>query len=244
MRLEKVTITSVKYGGLTINGTLVLPEKLRPKNPAVLFIHGWNSSEVGYIPRAEALADLGYISLTFNLPGHGTSGGDLKKLTGQDYLNGAALAYDYLKSNTNVDSNKISVVGASFGGYLGIILTKRKPVSSLVLRAPANYPDAGFDNLPQFEYSDNYKQLGGKEFNYPDTISLRTLHNYSGDMLIVESERDEEVRHQTIESYMNAATNVFKLVHRVIKGADHKLGSDKYRQEFIEILKEWFDSRL
>jgi len=246
MKLEKVKITSVAHGGRIIEGTLILPENLKPKNPAILFIHGWRSSEEGYIPRAKAMAEFGFICLTFNLSGHGASEGDIRKLTRKDYLNDILTAYDYLKNLENVDEDKIGVVGGSFGGYLASILTRKCSIKWLVLRAPANYINKGFEDLPQVQYPEKrfinvWKQT---EHNYHETVSLESLHEYPHKVLIVESEKDEMVPHQTIMSYVNAVKDKSKLKHIVMEGADHAIHSEKYQQEFINILKEWFGNKL
>jgi len=72
--------------GQKIKGTLILPRVVKDKNPGVLFIHGWTSSEEGYIPRAKAVAKHGAICLTFNLRGHGKSEGRLGDFSRKDHL--------------------------------------------------------------------------------------------------------------------------------------------------------------
>lgn len=242
MELQKVKISSVAKGNRVIDGTLITPENPKPKNPAILLIHGWRSSQERYVSRAKVLAELGYICLTFDLPGHGSSEGDIRKLTRQDYLNDIVTVYDYLKNLENVDEDKISIIGASFGGYLGAILTKKRPAKSLVLRVPANYEDDGFENLPQDKYREtkDLKAWREKELDYYKTISLKAVHEYPHKILIIESEKDEEVPHQTIMNYCAAVADKSKLTHRIMEGADHSIHDERFQQEFIEILKEWF----
>ncbi len=48
-----------------LKATLFYPDKMNPRNPGVLFIHGWTSSEENYARRAKPLAECGGICLTF-----------------------------------------------------------------------------------------------------------------------------------------------------------------------------------
>src|SRR5690349_4858240 len=88
--------------GQKLHGTLFYPEKPKSQNPAVLFLHGWRSSEKNILGRAEALAKLGFVCMTFNLRGNGTSEGDIALLTRQDFLNDALAAYDFLSKQQKV----------------------------------------------------------------------------------------------------------------------------------------------
>src|SRR5258708_5167047 len=147
--MKKVSIQS---NGEMVTGTLHFPdlpagrqETFKAKNPAVLFIHGWTSNEDGYHPRAKALTELGYICLTINLRGHGTSSGKLEDYSRKDHLDDSLAAYDYLSKQENVDLNNISIVGASYGGYLGAIVASKRRITNLALRAPALYLNKNFE---------------------------------------------------------------------------------------------------
>lgn len=243
--MEKIKVTSGITGD-SLDGTLVLPENIEPNGKAILFLHGWRSSEEGYISRARALAELGYTCLAFSLRGHGKSDGDIHKLTRQDFLNDAIAAYDFLKNYHGVAENQIGVVGASFGGYLATLLTKKRPVRWLVLRAPANYPDRGFEDIPQtaypredastFEWRERQLDLNG-------TVALRAIHQYPHEILMIESGNDVVIPHQTVQNFVDAVSDSAKLTHIVMKDADHAIREEKYRQEFIRILVDWFRAK-
>lgn len=225
---------------------LIFPEYAAEKNKALLFIHGWGSNQDGYMPRAKALAGLGYIGLTFSLRGHGKSSGSLSGLSRQDFLNDAVLAYDYLKNQKNVNPEKIGVVGASFGGYLAVLLTKQRNIKWLALRALANFPDDGFKDVAQVKYPRNDKTTYDwrrKKLFYPETMALSALHQYKNDVLIVESGRDEIVPHQCVQNYADAVLNKSKLTYIVMPDADHIIREEKYHRQFIQILSDWFASR-
>lgn len=90
-----------------LRGTLIIPKNIHIGTSAVLFIHGWTSSETGYVPRAQVISKLGYVCLTFSMRGHGESEGKLENLSRDDHLKDCIAAYDFLASQSNVDRKKI-----------------------------------------------------------------------------------------------------------------------------------------
>src|SRR5262245_52195248 len=59
-----------------------------------------------------------------------------------------------------VDAERIAVVGSSYGGYLGVLLTSERKVTSLALRAPAICSDADFDRPKSVELSRTRRPSG------------------------------------------------------------------------------------
>jgi pimeloyl-ACP methyl ester carboxylesterase len=71
---------------------------------------------------------------------------------------------------------KIIVIGGSFGGYMAALLANERRFETLVLRAPANYPEEEFE-LPYRDTS------AGKQDKNPDPRALTPLplhHLWSG----------------------------------------------------------------
>jgi esterase/lipase len=242
--MKKITFT---VDGQKLEGTLFYPEKILSKNPAVLFLHGWRSSEKSAQGRAEALCAIGFICMTFNMRGNSTSEGDINTLTREDFLNDCLSAYDYLIGLENVDKEHISVIGSSFGSYLATLVAREKNIENIVLRVPANYPNDGWDQ-PQINFSgDNnpdilhwrFKSLG-KETTY----ALDALSKFSGNILLIESEKDELVPHQTVENYIHAAPDTSKLTYILMKGADHAIHNEKLRAVYTNILTDWFKNKI
>src|SRR6476661_7806680 len=77
-----------------------------PATPGILLVHGWGGSHDEY---------------------------DL--VTREDNLHDVIAAYDRLVAQPAVDDKAIAVVGSSYGGYLAAILTSRRRVRWLGLRA-------------------------------------------------------------------------------------------------------------
>lgn len=225
--------------GQKVKGTLIFPKVVKNKNPGALFIHGWTSSEEGYLPRAKAIAKHGVICLTINLRGHGKSDGRLGDFSRKDHLKDVITAYDFLVGQKSVDKNKIGVCGSSYGGYLASILTSKRKVKWLVLRAPALYPDEDF-NLPTAKLiQKNINIYRQTKISPKENLALKAVSEFIGDMLLVESEKDETIPRQTIKNYLKAVNPKATLDHKIMKNSDHALTRKKWKLEFIEILSGW-----
>lgn len=216
-----------------INGNLFTATK--PVNLAFLLIQGWTGTQ--NLAAAQALADLGFTSLTYDMRGNKSSEGDLSKLSRADFLKDAVIVYDFLKQQVGNQAS-IGVVGSSFGGYTGILLTEQRPVVCLSLRVPASYPDKGFDEpqLPQSKTSASWRQQAR---SFSENKALNALHKFQGSVQIIEAENDEVIPHQSTLNYANAATDKSKLTHDVMKGAPHNLANEQLSAEYIELLTKW-----
>lgn len=232
--VEKITL---EVSGQKLHGQFFSPDESRNDRLAVLFIHGWTSSFVGYVEYAEALASRGVASMIFDLRSHGTSEGDINTLTRQDFIDDVVAAYDYVavKGHSN-----IAVVGSSFGSYLTCLLTSMRKVSNIILRVPANYPNEGLQE-PQVKQSGQVELLKWRYLvaSPEETESLKALNSFEGKVTIVESEKDEIIPHQTIQNYIDAVSNPDQLTYIVMKDAPHGLprqGDTHLREEFKQIL--------
>lgn len=237
MKNKKVSISVARQ---KIRGTLVFPKKLKPKNPAVLFIHGWSSNQRSYLHRARALADQGIISLTINLRGHGGSDGRLTQFSRADHLKDVLAAYDFLKKQKKVDSNKMGVVGASYGGYLAALLSSKRKIKNLILRAPALYRDQNFDVPTAALAREDERVYRRARIDAKDNRALSALTKYKNNFLLIESELDDVCPKQTTRNYLRAVNSKAKTTHQIIKRAQHSLKTKKSKQAFIEILSRFF----
>lgn len=129
---------SFRSGARVLAGEVYSPADRAPSGAGIVFVHGSASSQEGYGPRAETAADrIGATCLTFDLSGHGGSGGSLDELSLRDHLADCLAAFDALLGQPGVDPDRVGVCGASYGGFLGALLIARRPTASLLLRAPA-----------------------------------------------------------------------------------------------------------
>lgn len=240
LHMQKISFT---VDGQKLIGTLLYPKKVKQKNPAILFLHGWKSRQKRHIERALHLVELGFICMTFDLRGHGESEGDRTQLSIKNYLTDVVAAYDFMTEQNNVDSDQIGVVGSSFGGYLGILLTRKRSVKWLALQAPANYPDKNFEDPKPDDPSPIFPWRAEPKA-YNEVRSLKSIHEYQHKVLLVESEDDEFIPHQTIENYKNALKDKSNITYFFIKNGDHGLRSGNSNEQYMHILREWFKDKI
>jgi uncharacterized protein len=238
--METAQLSLNIFNNQKLKGMLLTPDIHKDKYPAVMFIHGWMSDMQGYIPRAEALANIGYICLIFDLRGHGGSDGKLGDVTAAGSLDDAIAAYDYLASLPEVDKDRIGVVGSSYGGYIATLLTEKRPVSALALRVPAIYRNETFTKPKVQEIRNALIVYRQSAIHTKGNYALRALANYTRPVLLIESEKDEQIPHQTIENYRHAINPKSDVIDILMQGADHSLRRPEWKQKFIDILVDWF----
>ena len=189
--------------------------------PALIFVHGWKSSQQTNLLRAESLAEEGFIGLTFDLHGHGESDGDVLDPTQTEgFLHDVLAAIDFLVRQDRVDKHRIGIVGASFGGYLAAWAASRRHIRWLALRAPMDHREG------------------------PLGSALDALARFPGDLLVVESELDCVIPHEVVSGYARAIADRTRVTYALIPGAGHELSQAEWGARFVDILRRWFRARL
>lgn len=222
-----------------ILGTLITPGTLLP---GVLFVHGWGGDQQQYVSRARELAALGCACVTFDLRGHAQTQAQFELVSREESMRDVLAAYDFLSMQHTVDSNSIAVVGSSYGGYLAALLTALRPVKWLALRVPALYKDSEW-RLPKLRLRreqalETYRL---QPVNADESNALRVCREFTGDVLIVESEHDAVIPHQVIVNYREACVGAKSLTYRLMEGADHGLSNEKWHRAYTAILVNWFN---
>jgi fermentation-respiration switch protein FrsA (DUF1100 family) len=86
------------------------------RRAAVILIHGAGGNRASLLGEARALAAQGFGVLTYDLPGHGNSDGEVHWSEGERASLRAAFAW--LSKRSDVDPNRIGAFGFSLGGYV------------------------------------------------------------------------------------------------------------------------------
>jgi uncharacterized protein len=219
---------SVASADRLLAGTLVSAEV--PSGAGVLFVHGLGSSGATNVERAEAATQAhGSTCLAIDLGGHGRSTGRISEMTPRANLADVVAAYDLLLGARGVDPSRIGVCAASYGAYLSILLSALRPVRRMLLRAPALYADACFD-----------EGLGRRRRGEEATATtvLSHLGLFDGPVLIVESGNDEIIGRDVIAAYRRAQPGA---AHVVQQGAAHALTDPAARAEFQRMVVAFFE---
>jgi pimeloyl-ACP methyl ester carboxylesterase len=231
--MDSTTIETVSFpsGSRPLTGRVFTPSLPRSGRPAVLFVHGQKSSQRGYEDRAVlASRDLDAVCLTFDLSGHGDDASNYDKYSVFDHLQDVIAAFDYLVGHKDVDRTRVGVCGASYGAYLAALLTARRDIKRLILRAPSLATDLGFPDR------EGPSSVPGQ---VPDGFdSLKILAQYPGEALIIESERDEVIPKSHIAAYQRACSHA---QHEVIAGATHGISANaSWEKVFVLSIVRWF----
>jgi pimeloyl-ACP methyl ester carboxylesterase len=227
-----------------LDGTLLTPGPPAARAPGVLFLHGWGGGQGQYLGRARAVAALGCVCLVFDLRGHAHSEWRREVVSREDNLRDCLAAYDRLLAAPGVGPSAVGVVGSSYGGYLAAILTSRRAVRWLGLRAPALYEDGGW-SLPKRWLHHDTDLVAFRRRAVPpeESIALRAGAAFRGDVLLVESGRDSVVPHPVIASYLSACAHARSLTYRVLEGADHGLSEEPWQSTYTAVLVGWLNER-
>lgn len=126
VKTDEVTYTS---NGTTLKGFLAYDENLKDKRPGIIVVHEWWGNNDYSRKRAEMLAELGYVALAIDMYGNGKQAdnpGDAGKSATEvmsDMQTAQArfeAGVNFLKSQSQTDSNKVAAIGYCFGG--GVVL--------------------------------------------------------------------------------------------------------------------------
>jgi uncharacterized protein len=228
----------IGVAGGEIVGTVIAPAT---RLPGVLFVHGWGGSRQQYLARAREVAALGCVCMTFDLSGHANTHAAFSTVSRETNLHDVVAAYDTLAALPTVDAARIAIVGSSYGGYLGAIVSTMRPVQWLVLRAPALYRDSGWA-LPKLQLHREQDLVTYRQKLVPvsENRALRACAKFEGDVLIIESESDTVVPPAVITSYREACLRSRSLSYRVIHQADHGLSDDAAQHGYTKLLVAWF----
>lgn len=232
---------SLTVDELKIHGKLFYHTGAVDKKSAVLFIHGWESKQDRHFMLAEALANIGYFCVTFDMRGHGMSEGNHKIFSRKDFLKDATAAYDFLISQESSGISEVIVIGASFGAYIASLLSEVRNVHALGLRVPSNYRDEGFDeSLYEQRNLQSHTEWKENLHSNQETSALRAVQKFVGNILIVESEKDELIPATNVRCYGQAVSDHTKLTYVVMQNAPHSISNHpELQREFTDIISNW-----
>jgi uncharacterized protein len=95
-------------------------------SPVIIIVHGWGSNKSRMERYVSELHQEGYALLLFDVRGHGESGND-EALSVKTFRDDIAAAVHFVKTRTDIDSDRIGILGHSFGGF-GSILANRDEI--------------------------------------------------------------------------------------------------------------------
>jgi len=240
----KIQPVLIPVKGEKLSGLLYIPtHTVGDKLPSVVIFHGRGSSKKRYFDRAQALAENGFLVLVFDFRGCGESDGNFGKQTIAMGFEDAVASYNFLKKYPLCDTNRLGVLGGSFGGYQAALLAGKYPIKSLILAAPAIYQDEWWKIIP--ETMDPIKNgLYRQPSGFENTKAFKAIQKYPGKILIIEHEKDEVIPRHVTESYYQNAFKAGLKEKKVILDAPHALHDQKYLTKSAQLVVDWFKKTL
>jgi fermentation-respiration switch protein FrsA (DUF1100 family) len=106
-----------------------------PTHPGIVVVHGAGSRKENHADFARLAVANGWAALTFDLPGHGESEGEMSGAAVEDVLSMVRL----LAARGEVDARRVAVRGSSLGGFLAICAASAAPeVAGVIAICPAS----------------------------------------------------------------------------------------------------------
>jgi pimeloyl-ACP methyl ester carboxylesterase len=110
--------------GLKLSAVVHIPEGLHPgeRRPAFIVLHGFGGNKDGHgqIVMAEQLTAWGYITIRIDFRGCGESEGEHGRILCLDQVADTSNALTYIATRSDVDPQRIALVGSSFGAAVAI----------------------------------------------------------------------------------------------------------------------------
>lgn len=234
---EEVKYDNAKAEGVTLAGTLTLPNSNGP-HPAVILISGsgpQNRDEelLGHKPfliLADHLTRQGIAVLRYDDRGVAESTGDFGAATSADFATDVEAGVAYLKTRKDIDANKIGLMGHSEGGLIApMVAADSKDVAYIVLLAGPGVSGTEILLLQQ--------ELIAKASQVPDqVIALNRKLNKRTFELIGEHEDDLSKAKEEIKKYMEAEKERLSDGDKAVLEAS----MGQFDQTFQQISSPWF----
>jgi esterase/lipase len=206
----------------------------------VLWLQGWSSTMDSHREGVERMsAHTNTAFATLDPAGHGLHKLPIEQSTRKQQHEEVVAVFDELKKR---GYGKIIVIGGSFGGYMAALLTDKRSVHAVVLRAPANYPDDEFEipfgeTLRSKDYAAYTKTKESDEM-LTKSAATRAIESYDGFVYVLEHELDTVVPQKVPKNYFAAAKHGNYLIIPKTKHSAKLMAEPELHFAYIEQLVE------
>lgn len=184
--------------------------------PTVFSLHGAgpsNRHHAQYL--SETFIRNGENVVRFDFSGQGESSGILQESSLAKRQDEAKAIIDHF----NIDTNNLTVIGTSMGGYIAASLAKIYPVKRLILFCPAAYDVTAWD-VP---FSGRFTDILRRDLSQLKSNVQELLANFTGTSLLILAENDEIIPPLIVDMYESAFSNNANHATYVIPGSPHPI---------------------
>ncbi len=257
--MTEKTVNFKDKQGRNIVGTLLAPEVAGPF-PAVIVCHGFKGSrnQKHIVAIAESIFERGLVTLRIDFTADpGESSLPFPDMTVSYELEVLDQAVGFLKSNSQVDGNRIGLAGHSLGGLVVAWYTAQHPEIKAVAPLSAVY---NFLLMWRHAYGEDLtREIKEKGFAYVHSKTLKkdlkikigfyedavnfdmdkVIDNLVCPILVVAGTSDEAVTIDHAQHYYDRAFSKEKEL-KVIKGSDHNYTNPDHLRQVVETVSSWF----
>ncbi|MEK4564748.1 alpha/beta fold hydrolase [Alkalihalobacillus sp. FSL R5-0424] len=243
------SLLSLQVHDETLSGAIHFPQQTTSeKLPAIVFVHGFIGSKVGehrlFVKASRYFAEKGYACFRFDFSGCGESSGEYRNLTVSKQIEELLAIIQYMKSQSMIDSEKITVVGHSLGGATSALAVSQIPVHQLVLWSAVAKPYQdivqitgasavkaaqrnGFYDYHGFELSHAFFE----DLKIHDPLAA--ISSVKSPVLIVHAEKDEDVAVSHANLYAEHSAHLMESPI-YIDHASHTFASSTWEDQLFE----------
>ena len=241
----------IENGDRQIYGVLNRPLGKEGRLPIAIVSHGFNGTHHFAQDYFGPLAELGWMTYTFDFPCgsvHSRSDSNTMNMSVLDEQSDLRAIVNYFRNQPYVDPDRIMLIGESQGGLVSALTAAQmhKAVSRLVLIYPALcIPDNWNERYPREEDIPDTTfmwgvPMGRRYFEEVRTMDpFRTMKKFQKPVLIIQGDADPVV---SMDDSRRAAKTYKNARLHIISGAGHGFKPTE-RQEAIEQIKQFINQK-
>ncbi len=242
--------------GLNIEGYLTTPKYTdsNTKLPAIILPHGGPMARdyKGFDYWAELFANRGYVVFQPNFRGSSGYGYNFEmaaiKGWGKAMQNDLEDAAKWLQQNANVDSKKMCIAGASYGGYAALMAAVKHGDTFQCAASFAGVSDIELivSKARYFTNKEIVRKQFGEDSDELEAVSpVNFANNINIPILLIHGTDDKVVPVQHSREMADELEDYNKDVRYIeIEGANHHLSAQKHRVKTLEEMVAFFNKHL
>ena len=253
---EDVTFTTKEFSDRKQGETLTLAGWFVPgatkDAPVFIVLHGKGDNRIGVIKYVGMLARAGYAVLTYDHRHHGASEG---RYATYGYYEGydVSAAIDYLAARGDCNTERLGVMGESYGAATAIMAAAVDPRIRLLIEDSA-YPDLptviadygkALYGLPRFPLVDSALFVAGLRAHFrPKEVSpLIAIKSVTVPTLIIHCTGDANIRPEYSEWIYAASGAAVKELH-FFDGCTHTRGYEDHTDEYEKLVLGFIEKNM
>lgn len=193
----------------------------------LIYVHGFGGNRGALLEQVAAMHEVGYGALVLDMRNHGESG-DAISTWGPAEANDVVTAYNYLLTRSEVNPDRIGLVGKSMGGAAAALAAAQLPdLALLVLESTyssfeENLPNVlpGIARAPGFLAPYVFKRMDAATTEpLTEVLPVETVAELNVPLLVIHGERDQLVPTEQGRAIFAAANEPKQLY--TVPGAGH-----------------------